>query len=67
MILAEVLDKIRQGANNSGMDSRRVISSRSSSQSVHEGGEGTDKGRVNDHIGPVQFNMGEIRVDADDM
>lgn len=26
-----------------------------------------DEGKVNDHIGPVQFNMGGIQVDADDM
>ncbi|KAJ5575954.1 hypothetical protein N7535_002880 [Penicillium sp. DV-2018c] len=26
-----------------------------------------DDGKVNDHIGPVQFNMGGIQVDADDM
>ncbi|KAA8647143.1 dynein family protein [Aspergillus tanneri] len=26
-----------------------------------------DNGRVNEHIGPVQFNMGGIQVDADDM
>ncbi|KAL1974599.1 hypothetical protein VTN31DRAFT_4803 [Thermomyces dupontii] len=26
-----------------------------------------DEGLVNDHIGPVQFNMGGIQVDADDM
>ena len=26
-----------------------------------------DSGRVNEHIGPVQFNMGGIQVDADDM
>ncbi|KAJ5182812.1 hypothetical protein N7492_000428 [Penicillium capsulatum] len=26
-----------------------------------------DEGRVNEHIGPVQFNMGGIQVDADDM
>ncbi|KAJ5649864.1 uncharacterized protein N7484_003587 [Penicillium longicatenatum] len=26
-----------------------------------------DQGRVNEHIGPVQFNMGGIQVDADDM
>jgi dynein light intermediate chain 1 len=25
------------------------------------------EGRVNEHIGPVQFNMGGIQVDADDM
>ncbi|PHH91673.1 hypothetical protein CDD83_10758 [Cordyceps sp. RAO-2017] len=27
----------------------------------------TDEKSVNDHIGPVQFNMGGIQVDADDM
>lgn len=26
-----------------------------------------DNGQVNEHIGPVQFNMGGIQVDADDM
>lgn len=26
-----------------------------------------DNGKVNEHIGPVQFNMGGIQVDADDM
>lgn len=26
-----------------------------------------DNSRVNEHIGPVQFNMGGIQVDADDM
>lgn len=26
-----------------------------------------DEGRVNEHIGPVQFNMGGIQVDAEDM
>jgi dynein light intermediate chain 1 len=26
-----------------------------------------DEGKVNEHIGPVQFNMGGIQVDADDM
>jgi dynein light intermediate chain 1 len=26
-----------------------------------------DSGQVNEHIGPVQFNMGGIQVDADDM
>ncbi|PHH79825.1 hypothetical protein CDD80_3686 [Ophiocordyceps camponoti-rufipedis] len=28
---------------------------------------GSDEKSVNDHIGPVQFNMGGIQVDADDM
>lgn len=32
-----------------------------------EDGNGLDDGRVNEHIGPVQFNMGGIQVDADDM
>lgn len=26
-----------------------------------------DEGKVNEHIGPVQFNMGGIQVDAEDM
>jgi len=28
---------------------------------------GASEGKVNEHIGPVQFNMGGIQVDADDM
>jgi dynein light intermediate chain 1, cytosolic len=31
------------------------------------GGDGLDGGRVNEHIGPVQTNIGGIQVDADDM
>ncbi len=65
----EVLDKIRQGAEPSGMDSSRVIRGRQSSQSRVEEGDDNhyDESRVNEHIGPVQFNMGGIQVDADDM
>ncbi|KAE8442602.1 hypothetical protein EG329_003025 [Mollisiaceae sp. DMI_Dod_QoI] len=65
----EVLDKIRTGADSNGMDSSRLIRGRQSSQSRVEEGDGspTDEGRVNEHIGPVQFNMGGIQVDADDM
>lgn len=65
----EVLDKIRQGAEPSSMDSSRVVRGRQSSQSRVEQGddEQYDEGRVNEHIGPVQFNMGGIQVDADDM
>ncbi|KAH9214011.1 dynein light intermediate chain-domain-containing protein [Leptodontidium sp. 2 PMI_412] len=64
-----VLDKIRQGAEPSAMDSSRVVRGRQLSQSrVEEGDdEQYDEGRVNEHIGPVQFNMGGIQVDADDM
>lgn len=29
--------------------------------------QSTHQSRINDHIGPVQFNMGGIQVDADDM
>ncbi|TPX11089.1 uncharacterized protein E0L32_007950 [Thyridium curvatum] len=32
-----------------------------------DGGLADPASRVNDHIGPVQFNMGGIQVDADDM
>jgi dynein light intermediate chain 1 len=65
----EVLDKIRTGADPNGMDSSRVIRGRQSSLSRVDDGDGspTDEGRVNEHIGPVQFNMGGIQVDADDM
>ncbi len=59
------LDKIRQGAEPSGMDSSRLVRGRGAS---HEGEESLgDEARVNEHIGPVQFNMGGIQVDADDM
>jgi hypothetical protein len=59
------LDKIRQGAEPSGMDSSRLVRGRGASL---EGEESLgDEARVNEHIGPVQFNMGGIQVDADDM
>lgn len=37
--------------------------------SKHDQGTGTidERGRVTDHVGPVQFNMGGIQVDAEDM
>lgn len=37
--------------------------------SKNDQGSGTidERGRVTDHIGPVQFNMGGIQVDAEDM
>lgn len=65
----EVLDKIRTGPDSNGMDSSRMIRGRRLSQSgIDEGvGSPTDEGHVNEHIGPVQFNMGGIQVDADDM
>jgi dynein light intermediate chain 1, cytosolic len=60
----DVLDKIRAGNETSGIDSRP---GRGVSQ-VDSGDETPgEEGRVNEHIGPVQFNMGGIQVDADDM
>lgn len=63
----EILEKIRQ--DSSGMDSSRLARGRQLSQSGIEEGEEIrgDEARVNEHIGPVQFNMGGIQVDADDM
>jgi dynein light intermediate chain 1 len=64
----EVLEKIRlQGSESSGMDSSRLAPGRSMPQSGHDSEEAADEGRVSEHIGPVQFNMGGIQVDADDM
>jgi hypothetical protein len=60
-----VMEKIRQGAEPSGMDSSRQIRGRGPSL---EGEDSVpDEARVSEHIGPVQFNMGGIQVDADDM
>jgi dynein light intermediate chain 1 len=61
----EVLDKIRQDA--SGMDNSRLARVRRGSNSFEAEESHADEGRVNEHIGPVQFNMGGIQVDADDM
>ena len=65
----EVLERIRQGAESSGMDSSRLVQGRQVSQSGFEADDDphSEEGRVNEHIGPVQFNMGGIQVDADDM
>jgi len=63
----EILEKIRQ--EGSVMDSGRLAGGRQALLSGIEGGDEVieDQGRVNEHIGPVQFNMGGIQVDADDM
>jgi dynein light intermediate chain 1 len=64
----EVLDKIRLEA--SGMDSSRQAGGRQLPAALDMGEDGQAderEGRVNEHIGPVQFNMGGIQVDADDM
>lgn len=67
-IQLEVLEKMRQGAEDSdGMGSSRQIRGRNDEMSMSGGDEAGVDARVNEHIGPVQFNMGGIQVDADDM
>ena len=64
----EELERIRLEA--SGMDSSRQAGGRQVPPGLEMGvdGEADEReGRVNEHIGPVQFNMGGIQVDADDM
>jgi dynein light intermediate chain 1, cytosolic len=67
----EILERIRrQEAESAGNDNKRQISSHKTSGSEGEiGGDSgvIEEGRVSEHIGPVQFNMGGIQVDADDM
>jgi dynein light intermediate chain 1 len=46
-----------------GAGARQADDGESGVYSIGRAGEG----RVNEHIGPVQFNMGGIQVDADDM
>lgn len=60
----EVLEKLR----NPGGTAREGTMKRP--QTLTENGveEGVvNNGRVNEHIGPIQFNMGGIQVDAEDM
>lgn len=64
----KVLEKNR--AEASGMDSTRQAGERQLAAGLEMGEDGQAderEGRVNEHIGPVQFNMGGIQVDADDM
>ena len=67
----EILNKLKQDAGDekgSGIESGRLARGRqTSSELTGEEGIKDDEGRVNEHIGPVQFNMGGIQVDADDM
>jgi dynein light intermediate chain 1 len=66
----EVLERLRHEADPTGTDNKRIGSNRTPSQSRTDAAEESnyiEEGRVNEHIGPVQFNMGGIQVDADDM
>lgn len=61
----EALDRIRCNG-----EPGREGSSKLKNQSETETGEESNVvvgSRVNEHIGPIQFNMGGIQVDADDM
>jgi dynein light intermediate chain 1, cytosolic len=66
----ETLEKLRKGAKSSSTDNKGDVSGRKPSQSgidTDDERNVVEEGRVNEHIGPVQFNMGGIQVDADDM
>ncbi|TAQ84544.1 hypothetical protein B7494_g7122 [Chlorociboria aeruginascens] len=60
---AKVADQKDEDGNNRLKNGRQV--SQPAVESIEDGH--ADEGRVNEHIGPVQFNMGGIQVDADDM
>ncbi len=61
----EVLEKLR---NNGVSSSREGAVRRAVVQNDgEEDGSVVNDGRVNEHIGPIQFNMGGIQVDAEDM
>jgi dynein light intermediate chain 1, cytosolic len=69
----EVVDKMRadEEKKGSGRDSRPGASGRHVRHTSTDESRGSeladDGGRVNEHIGPVQVNMGGIQMDADDM
>jgi len=66
----EALENLRKGAKSSSTDNKEDGSGRKPSQSgidTDDERNVVEEGRVNEHIGPVQFNMGGIQVDADDM
>ncbi|KAI9871671.1 MAG: hypothetical protein M1830_002635 [Pleopsidium flavum] len=70
----DVLESIKAGEDHgkAGKESKhdlsgRQVSSEESSRYRDSNRAVGDKGRVTEHIGPVQFNMGGIQVDADDM
>lgn len=65
----EVLDRITKTSDPGATKGRRDESHNSGLIESTEDNESgvVEDGRVNEHIGPVQFNMGGIQVDADDM
>lgn len=67
----ELLEKIRrQEADSTDNHSKNQISGRKASGlegEICRNGGIVEEGHISEHIGPVQFNMGGIQVDADDM
>lgn len=67
----EVLERLRHSVEPSGRGAtRREAANRIATMSesgAADDNSSTDEGRISEHIGPVQFNMGGIQVDADDM
>ncbi|KAK1764078.1 dynein light intermediate chain-domain-containing protein [Phialemonium atrogriseum] len=62
----EVFKQKNEEANREGTRSNTLKRADSDSGGDLAAGR-AGEGKVNDHIGPVQFNMGGIQVDADDM
>lgn len=62
----EVMERLK-AQDEQGTDHKDDKGVPSPSSKRKDPGNGDSKTRVNEHIGPVQFNMGGIQVDADDM
>ncbi|QUC17644.1 uncharacterized protein UV8b_01885 [Ustilaginoidea virens] len=58
----KILEAFKAKAPEKGVNGTSPLTTAS-----HRRTEYSDEQSVNDHIGPVQFNMGGIQVDADDM
>jgi dynein light intermediate chain 1, cytosolic len=61
----EALDRIRS-TGELGRESSTKLKSHTETEAGEENNVAIES-RVNEHIGPIQFNMGGIQVDADDM
>lgn len=64
----QYLEALKQKRDAAAQESRKGARRTDDGESgVYTTGTRAGEGRVNEHIGPVQFNMGGIQVDADDM
>lgn len=63
----EALENHKVGTDFSGTDSSHQIHGQQLPVSTINGENHGDEAKVNEHIGPIQFNMGGIQVDADDI